>query len=63
MYELKIVGRKYGRSDEIIFRQKDEFTNQEIKQIEYYAMHYWDCDYLQLEIIFPCRKAEKSILG
>jgi len=48
MYELKIICIKYGREDELIIRQRDEFTEREKKLAEQYALHYWDCDFLHL---------------
>jgi len=50
MYEVKVICNKYGRNDEMIIRQKDQFTNAELRLVEQYALHYWDCDYLHLDI-------------
>lgn len=50
MYELKIICTKYGRYAEMIVKQNDPFTAHETVLVYQYALHYWDCDDLHLEV-------------
>lgn len=57
MYEIQIICSKYGRHAEMIIKQQDEFSDHEVKLIRQYALHYWDCDDIHIEIRWPLRKA------
>ncbi len=50
MYEVKITCSKYGRHAELIIKQSDPFTSHELRLAYQYALHYWDCDDLHLDI-------------